>query len=1576
MIPSQGNIVSKIRRQKQFRQRIYALILIMSILVSGEVVWNLRSIGLTLAGDMTCNTEEHVHSEECFEKYLICSDDNKEDHIHTENCYEKNIICNTEEHTHTDQCYSTNGTAVTVDNSNNVSEIESVTISEGFSDAESTYMTESGETYQNINNEDQDISTQADDKKPGVIYIDTGNGVNREIENSESSRFPMVFGGSFKVTFYDDKNTNAFFYDLTNVVSVENNSASTENGMRKVTAEVVAAKTGNTSVMINGKIFYISITDRIADTIYVAAGDNDNVFNGNSSSYRYNVLKNDVFKVTIYDSQNTTNNFYEPGNAGDVKISNKRSVVDGKRIVTATITPTGAGNVTLAFLDKRFYINIIDRSSGVFYLVNGDKETEQSQNSLTNKLVVSPGDSFGICIYENITGGTNNYFLDTSYQMGSSYTPNVIEMANTQDMGFYSGQARKVTASIKVKQEGIAQLSYGDMKFYISIKNYELGRLFIIDSQGNEIPAENSAENPYVISRDEVLKLCYYEQKPRGSSDVEWFYCADDKNPYEPMIMNYSNADEYVTDTVRKITGTFTAVREGQCTVTYDNISFYVDVHENSAQKDVIYVNTALGERDKDKVHEYIDMMGGDETQTDGKYYFNTAANRYIIYPGESIDLSIYLDQELSDTYFYIEGNNPCMVSGSDNKSNVFDAQSGFRKSTAKYTAIRPGTCTIKISTGTDILSFYVNVRNPDVFNSWEVCDHADIEVSDGGFYDITKTVVYADGTSITTKTSYDSYITGVNLCELFQSDDSLVMTYVSSDYVLNGKPGESQYELTSKYNCAGKPEKQYNPGLVNYAKFNVKMLLRPTSVTVVKKLNGEVTEIKVTDIDDTSGDSDVTLPNVEFKLGAKSKIDALNKCPNHSGLDFNVSAALNDVINMDPVMAEIELGKELTGQDLKDRQFSFSLIDQEGKVVNSTYNDKDGKIIFEHYFLIPGTYNFTVRENIPATPGSYIYDTSVKRITVTVTEQTVNGEKKLVPEIRYNTDSIFRNAVSAFTDLKVTKSWSDGNVNHSDDKISFIIYRRKNDEDEQIISIDGVSKFELSESSGWSKTFNNLLVQDGDTKYTYRIEEDIFEGYTPDYDPGIITPDNISQTTVVRIQNTVKNMTSVSISKEWTDSGGNPLTGDIPYESVIATLKRDFKTIKIPVSIEIYSSAATDRLVTQFKEYAYTGSDFSFTVHNDMNKVMVSSVRINNKRDGEYKDNLITVKNIEYGDIVRVYCDREYTEASDGAFYLRQSFTGSKEGWERRAALLGDAYSTYYTNSGSGAAQALKVYNRTAQWHGTSLNATSILVPGNKYSVSAYVLWNNVFTDSGGSTTTLASHSTQLIITLQYKTAGSDALKYISVTAKTVPANTWTLLQNPQFEVPGDAVEASLVIETSENVSEKFSDLYLDEVTVAREGTVVSVNRQGKVYIGNAGDYVYAKVSQYIPSDVKYNAENWTLDTMDTWKEIEIRAEDDWIATITSSDLDEQSDRIYRYYVAEKNKVDGFARINPPERVPYNTVTDPLIIENRQIQYELPATGGTGGQKYLLTGVFIISLPLIYLLYLILKMKRRRDTG
>lgn len=104
------DFLRKAKLNRKYKIRTLSVLMILSLVVTGNVFWMLRQTGLTLAGDAMCGCEEHQHSEECYSQTLICGT-----HIHTENCYETNVqtepvlICSlTEEpHVHSDNCYNT-----------------------------------------------------------------------------------------------------------------------------------------------------------------------------------------------------------------------------------------------------------------------------------------------------------------------------------------------------------------------------------------------------------------------------------------------------------------------------------------------------------------------------------------------------------------------------------------------------------------------------------------------------------------------------------------------------------------------------------------------------------------------------------------------------------------------------------------------------------------------------------------------------------------------------------------------------------------------------------------------------------------------------------------------------------------------------------------------------------------------------------------------------------------------------------------------------------------------------------------------------------------------------------------------------------------------------------------------------------------------------------------------------------------------------------------------------------------------------------------------------------------------------
>ena len=105
------------------KNRLSAVLLVLSLLVSLDVFWMLRQPGLTLAGNASCGILEHTHTDTCGSRVCVCQI-SEEPHSHDASCYEtrsveaqelRYIVCEvTEEpHTHDESCYETSVTELT-----------------------------------------------------------------------------------------------------------------------------------------------------------------------------------------------------------------------------------------------------------------------------------------------------------------------------------------------------------------------------------------------------------------------------------------------------------------------------------------------------------------------------------------------------------------------------------------------------------------------------------------------------------------------------------------------------------------------------------------------------------------------------------------------------------------------------------------------------------------------------------------------------------------------------------------------------------------------------------------------------------------------------------------------------------------------------------------------------------------------------------------------------------------------------------------------------------------------------------------------------------------------------------------------------------------------------------------------------------------------------------------------------------------------------------------------------------------------------------------------------------------------
>lgn len=988
-----------------------------------------------------------------------------------------------------------------------------------------------------------------------------------------------------------------------------------------------------------------------------------------------------------------------------------------------------------------------------------------------------------------------------------------------------------------------------------------------------------------------------------------------------------------------------------------------------SYEKNVIYVKTALGERSKDTVHEYLANLGLPGTN-DGKYILNSEESPYILQVGDTVELCIYTDSSNTDGFWSSSSPDGVLVAGTATTTTLAD---GTKKIEKTYSTAKAGTGVIYFGNQS---SFYVSVPVPKEELKDFHYDHADIEITDGGYYEIKRTVTDQNGNQVTTRQIFDSYISGVNHCYIYNAAGSLIKTYESTDYQANGKPGETQYELTSKYKCMEKEEKWFKRSEVDHAQFDVQLLLKPRKQIVTVTKDGVQSSQTETDISDSTGESDVTILSAVFNMNHRSVVDANNKCPDHSGLDFNLMANVNQIITVEPASVEPTAHKQLTNGSIGTNQFRFELLDKDGKLIDRQYCDTTGKVTFEsQYFLMPGTYTYTIRESIPSEavqidgkPYSrgIFYDSHTEKVTVTVT---ADAQGNLSASMAYAGGSapVFHNTAvtERYMPISVQKVWSDSStVNHKADAIGFRIWRTESGQPDALVSIDGKSKFYLNDASGWKWSYTKLPVQYAGRTYSYRVEEvDIPDGYIAGYTSG-----QNGGTLEYTITNTSKDAITLSIQKQWLAPDGTPMQGTPTAQSVSASLQRQCKEVEIPVTIQVVSPAGA--LLEQYKQPAYVGSSFTFTLGVTEGTAENVSVVSAEKCSAAYANGVFTVQDIQVGARVQVRCDNVMDSTK---LLLHHTFEDTQEDWTCTGdAKPGSAYSTNYAATGSGY-HALKIYNRTKAWMGASFTLdSSVIKPGQTYSFSAYLNRAAVYTESDNTTTHNlgADHTAPLNLTLYYEDS-AGVPNYLGIAAVAAASSgSWIHLRNASLTIPADCTVMKLQVDANgEEGTDKFSDLFLDEVIIAPPGMDISVEQNtGRVLLNNPEFYSFTVTGKTIPADVQQNADNWHLDAWN--KQIEITAAEGWIKTLSGAELGQVSNRIYQYFV-EEDPMTGFTPSYSDMYVSSNTAQTPIIIKNQSIAYTLPATGGVGLVPFLGGGSLLILASGLYS-YKLIRSKRR----
>lgn len=117
--------------------------------------------------------------------------------------------------------------------------------------------------------------------------------------------------------------------------------------------------------------------------------------------------------------------------------------------------------------------------------------------------------------------------------------------------------------------------------------------------------------------------------------------------------------------------------------------------------------------------------------------------------------------------------------------------------------------------------------------------------------------------------------------------------------------------------------------------------------------------------------------------------------------------------VNSVPISVEFNFTKKLEGRELKANEFSFTLTDQDGNLVETVKNDASGNVKFsaiEYKKSQEGTYKYTIEE-VKGSDSTVTYDTMKSEVTVEVKHD--GTAKALITDVTEAADKEFNNKVT-----------------------------------------------------------------------------------------------------------------------------------------------------------------------------------------------------------------------------------------------------------------------------------------------------------------------------------------------------------------------------------------------------------------------------------------------------------------------------------------------------------------------------------------------------------------------------------
>ncbi len=1013
-----AHYVKNIRANRKLRHRIAAFLTAMSMAVSMTVFWQLRGVGTAMEEDIqTCSQQEHSHTDKCYEKVLVCQNSDS-GHEHTDGCYEDRLICGLDEHTHSSTC-TADKTADT--------ETEAVW--------EQTLPKELGENVR----ENIALIAQSQlgysESKTNFHIADDG-----ETKNGYT-RYGQWYGSP-----YGEWNS-LFTYFCMYYAGVDRQSVPYGSGTAAWAAELEKKKLvqsiKDTTLQKGDVILIDADLDDKADrsavvTQLIEQGGKTQleVIQGN--------VRGSVAKSTYQlDDKHIIGCVKLDGAAGEMLF--EQVSASGVRVTAKADKGTFPENTTMTVTD-------IEKSEAVKTAQQGIGTAEKVVDAVAvditfknaNGEEIEPAKSKNVTVQISLTGekkleGDNQKLLHKT-DNGEVKAVENAKLSPTQadftadSFSIYVWttfkEYEKEGGSYKLDENGSKILITGtDQPRYVDIATLGKG---------------TSADDPYILHVGDTLGVSA-DNLPKDSHASFWVEGNDNNNKTIERTSTGGNIYYNETDTTKSLKGEFYARHAGACQVVLDyNDSaipqerFYIKV-ENQ-----IKVKNTHGEADKDMITEYLKELYKNTPSEfivyndagDPAYIKNTPENvnsgigAYRALPGETFELISYkLGSDLNQSTDFIIQNNSWLEKVGTTKTefertcrdgdDLYRVSAVFKlKEVDPEAGFDPGMgLWNKISfNGTDFHLMGDYRLNREL-------THADIEIADGGTYTVTNIRQYPDGKVVTKVTTHHAYVYDVNHCYLLGGDngDTVIQSYDSEHYYKGGTPGTSQYELTSNFIKVDDPDAPYNYtldngdrvalrgdkkfeiGKVQSARFDIKLMLKPVSETVTVKQG----ETLISEETHELNDGEFTIDSIVFDMDHQRVVDAYNKCPNHTGLDFTLKANLAEEFTVSPAITSFQAKKVLRNQTLAGDQFEFELLNADkSRVVATAKNDADGNVVFpEQILLSKGEYTYYVKEVIPDGVDAYEFDQSEFKVVVTVDED--EQENRLVSSIKYYKDDV-----------------------------------------------------------------------------------------------------------------------------------------------------------------------------------------------------------------------------------------------------------------------------------------------------------------------------------------------------------------------------------------------------------------------------------------------------------------------------------------------------------------------------------------------------------------------------------------